>query len=121
MTAAHVEEVALVGEEPGEPVGRFPAIEIDRRDRLTADAAGRHALDRGLGVRRVKDRPVGGPGAATPVARLRHRHRRTPVERQLLELAVDEEGDLPAVGRPEGERGPLGSGEDAGLGRTQSA
>src|SRR5664280_3355346 len=72
---------------------------------------GRHAVD-GLGARAVEeDHAFGAPravGAPRGVADLLRRPAR---DLDLLQLAFREEGEEPAVGRPEGPRRALGAGQ----------
>ena len=102
MTTAYVKKVSSVRQEVREAVcGLGHAGIVDGGHGVAEHPAGRNAVDRGLRFRGEQDRSVAVPGPATTIQGAGHRHRRTAVEVEFLQLAIGKESDLSAVWRPE--------------------
>src|SRR5260221_10148478 len=86
-------------------------VHAPRLGRVRWNAAGsRDALDRSVaGCGRKHDNIFTAPGAATAVRRITQGLDQTTAGGDLLELALREESDVAAIGRPEGVGGALGA------------
>ena len=116
---AQVKEVPAVGEK------LRPSMAGVRRavgggDRHRAAAAGRDLLHPANHGRREQDGALRIPAAAAPAGRVAQRERRPGIHVEALQLAVGEEPDRAAVGRPERERRLLGARQRFGRQRVQA-
>ncbi len=119
--AGEVDEVAAIRQEDRPAVVALAPGLVEVRDHLVGAAARRDPVDRRGRRGREEDHPGAAPGAAAAVVGAGERLRRTAREIHPHELAVGEEAEGAAVGRPEREPGALGAGKGPGLQRGERA
>jgi hypothetical protein len=95
------QEPPAVGQELGEPQGRFAARGVGPQHQGDGSAFLRHAVERAHRDRREDDRALAPPCPAARVRRIAQRFDLAALDPNRLELAVDEESKRATVRRPE--------------------